>query len=498
MRLKVFVFFLALFIATTAGHIYTIDSSLNYTVTKSMARHGTLAIPKFMMTVEGKDGRHYSKLGVGQSVAGLPLFWLGSLVERISPDNPAFRAYSQGVTIPHEGGMVALEPQTLIRLSDREGAPLFFTTLTNAFVAAWVCLVFLLILRRFGVSDGWALAGTAVLAFATPLWVFARDLFGEPLFTASLLTTFYLLKQPEGDVSPRRLMLGGLATSVGMLTRASFIPLAGIFAAYLVLTSEEKGRGLTRALKYAGFCLPGIVILALLNQARFGGVFTTGYHTAFDKGFSVPLAKGLAWNLASPYRSLLLYAPAVVLCFFGLRTFARKHRADLWLFVATTAYIFIVYSGWWAWHGGWCWGPRFLVPTVPLLLIPGFVAVAKGSRWLTGLAIALGVAGFIVQLGAILINYTAPYDYWIKIGVLDWSEKNIQMFSPITTHWKAVMATHPAAYDLWLVQVMKVSRPAGIAFAATLGIVVAIAGRSVWSSSSGHHVYEDVTAFRDR
>jgi MFS family permease len=464
--------------ATTAGHVYTIDSSLNYMVTRSMGRHGTLEIPKFMMTVEGKGGRHYSKLGIGQSIAGLPFFWLGSLVERVSPDNPATRAYSRSFRIPHESNAITAEPQTLIRLSDREGAPLFFVTLTNAFVAAWVCLVFWLILRRFDVSEGWALLGTALLAFATPLWIYARDLFGEPLFTASLLSTLYLLKSPE-EASHNRLMLGGLATSMGMLTRVSFVPLAGLFAAYLVLASEDKRRGFERALRYAGFCLPGIVTLALLNQVRFGSVLTTGYHTAFDKGFSVPFAKGLVWNLASPYRSLFLYAPAVVLCFFGLRAFARKHRADLLLIVAIAAYVFVVYSGWWAWHGGWCWGPRFLVPIIPLLLIPGFVAVSRRGGWLAGFAIALGAAGFTVQLGAILVNYTAPYDYWIKIGALDWAEKNIQMFSPITTHWKAVLATRPVDYDLWIVQLFKVSKPAGITIAAGLGIGAAALGWAI-------------------
>ena len=71
MRLKVFIFFLALFAATTSGHIYTIDSSLNYTVAKSIGGDGKLEIPRFMMTVEGRAGHHYSKLGIGQSVAGL-------------------------------------------------------------------------------------------------------------------------------------------------------------------------------------------------------------------------------------------------------------------------------------------------------------------------------------------------------------------------------------------------------------------------------------------
>ena len=418
MRLKVFVLFLALFIATTAGHVYTIDSALNYMVAKSMGQHGTLEIPKFMMTVEGRGGRYYSKLGIGESIAALPMFWLGSLVERASPGNPVFRAYSRGVTIPRGTDTISAEPQTLIRLSDREGARLFFVTLTNAFVAAWVCLVFWLILQRFGLSEGRALLGTCVLAFATPLWVYARDLFGEPLFTAALLSTFHLLKGPD-DVSHKRLMLGGLATSVGILTRASFVPLVGLFAAYLVFASQDRGRGVKRAARYIGFCLPGIVIFGLLNQARFGSVLSTGYHTAFDKGFSVPLAKGLAWNLVSPYRSLFLYAPPVVLCGFGLGEFARRHRGDLLLIGAIVAYVLAVYSGWWAWHGGWCWGPRFLVPIVPLLLIPGLVAVSRKGGWLVGLAAALAAGGFMVQLGAILINYTAPYDYWIKIGLLN-------------------------------------------------------------------------------
>jgi hypothetical protein len=482
MRLKIFAFFLTVFAATTAGHLYTIDGSLNYMVTKSIGRYGTLAVPRFMMTVEGRDGRQYSKLGVGQSIAGLPFFWLGSLVERVSPGNRIFRTYSHGFSITHGADVIRAEPQTLIRLSDQEGAPLFFVTLTNAFVAAWVCLVFWLLLRRFEVTGGGALAGTVMLAFATPLWIYARDLFGEPLFTAALLTTFYLLGGGGAAASSRQVMLGGIATSVGILTRVSFIPLAGIFAAYLVFASRARGRAVRQALVYVGFSLPGIVVLGLLNHVRFGSIFTTGYHTAFDKGFSVPLADGLVWNLVSPYRSLILYAPAVLLCIFGVRDFMKKHRADLWLIIAVTVYVFIVYSAWWAWHGGWCWGPRFLVPIIPLLLVPGVAGLSRRGRWLAGLAIALGAGGFAVQLGAILINYTATYDYWIKIGVLDWAETNIQMFSPITTHWKAVVATSPADYDLWLVQIAKVNLPACIAIVACLSVIAVALGRKIWSS----------------
>jgi hypothetical protein len=482
MRIRIFVFFLALFIATTSGHIYTIDSVLNYMVTKSMGARGSLEVPRFMMTVEGKDGRHYSKLGIGPSMAALPLFWLGGLVERIAPGDPVFAAYSRHVTIPHGREAITAEPQTLIRLTDREGARLFFVTLTNAFVAAAVCLIFWLTLRRFGASMARALAGTAVLAFATPLWVYARDFFGEPLFTACLLVTLYLLSAGPAPLTRRSIMFAGLASSLGILTRASFIPLIAVFAAYLVLSAGERRPGAKRAGTYLVFCLPGMAVLALLNQVRFGSILLSGYHTAFDQGFSVPLYKGIAWNLASPYRSLFLYAPVVVLGLWGLRAFTRSHRAEAALVISIAAYVFVVYSGWWAWHGGWCWGPRFLVPIMPVLLIPAFACPGPWGKLRTGLAIGLGLAGFAVQLGAVLINYTAVYDYWIKIGVLDWAEQNIQLFSPITIHWKAALATNPVDYDLWLVQVMDLNRTAGIAIAAGRGFVAVVSGRRLWKN----------------
>jgi 4-amino-4-deoxy-L-arabinose transferase-like glycosyltransferase len=480
MRLRIFVFFLAVFAATASGHIYTIDSALNYMVTRSMGRRGALDIDRFMMTVEGEEGRHYSKLGVGQSIAGLPLFWLGSLVEEASPGNPLFTAYGKRYSIPHGPGTpIDAEPQTLIRLSDREGAPLFFATLTNAFISAWVCLIFWLILVRFGASPARALAGAAVLGFATPLWIYARDFFGEPLFAACLLATFYLVSVDRSRLSHRGLVLAGLASSLGVLTRASFIPLIAVFAVYLLLNAGDRRLGARRAIVYMASCLPGILILAALNQARFGSVFLSGYHTVFDKGFSVPFYKGIAWNLVSPYRSIFLYAPPVFMGLVGLKTFARKHRAELLLAGAIVLYVFLLYSSWWAWHGGWCWGPRFLVPIIPLLLMPGFAGSCKGGRHWLGLALILFVAGFLVQVGAVLVNYTAAYDYWIKIGVLDWAEENIQMFSPITVHWKAISATSPAEYDLWLVQAFRVNPLAAAAVATGLGVLALITARGL-------------------
>jgi hypothetical protein len=457
LRPNIFLLFLALFAITTAGHIFTVDSYLNYAVARSLGSDGSLAIPRFMMTVEGRDGYHYSKLGIGQSVAVLPLYLVGSLVEHYAAGNQAFTAYSREFAIPHDSGRIRAEPQTLIRISDEDGARVFFSALTNAFVTAGLCLMFWLVLGRFGLSRAGALWGTILLAFSTPVWIYARDLFSEPLFALSLVGAFYFLAAPPkadgADGSPRRrLAWAAFFTSTGILARMSFLPIAGILAAYITIASDDRRAGIRQAAKYLAYCIPVVLVIALLNLRRFGSVTHTGYHTSFDKGFSLPLANGLRWNLFSLYRSLFIYAPPVLLFFLGARGFARRCRAQLWLIAAIAGYVLVVYSKWWAWHGGWCWGPRFLVPLIPLMLLPGLVVIGHGRRWLLAPAVVLGALGFVVQLGAVLINYTAAYDYWIKIGRLDWAEAGIQNFSPIATHLKALTTTSPASYDLWIVQ----------------------------------------------
>lgn len=479
MRLSVFFFFLALFFVTTAGHIYTIDSYLNYAVTKSVGSHGTLEIPRFMMTVEGREGRHYSKLGIGQSLVSLPLYWTGCLVEIASPRSPMFMAYSREFKIPHNGDVISASPQTLIRVSSTDGARVFFTTLTNAFVAAGLCVVFMVLLRGFGVSAARALGGTAILAFATPLWVYSRDLFAEPLFGFCLIGTLYLLRDPDEADARHRIMLAGILSSLGILARISFVPIVAIFATYLIFASHERRAGLRRGLWYCLCCVPVVVVIASLNLKRFGGVALTGYHTAFDQGFSLPLGTGLVRNLVSPYRSILLYAPPVALFILGFAGFGRRYRRQLLLMTSVVVYVFVIYSKWWAWHGGWCWGPRFLVPILPLLLLPGLAVIEDRRRWLLPVTVVLALIGVIVQVGGVLINYTAAYDYWIKIGKLDWAEANIQTFSPITTHLKAMLVTDPSHYDLWIIQAWQVAGPHFLWVLVGLGALILFSGASI-------------------
>ncbi len=454
MRLKIYLFFLAIYCLTTAGHIYTIDSLLNYQVTKSLADRGTLAIPRFMMTVEGIDGRHYSKLGIGQSIVGLPFYLVGKLFERFG--NQIFGVYSKQFLVPNDGTLVVCEPQSIVRISETEGARVFFVVLSNCFVCAGVCLLFSTLLQRFGVDPLKCFLATAVLGFSTPLWIYSRDFFSEPLFAFALLGSLTFIVG-ENTNSLRPILLASFFSNMGILARLTFIPIVLIFAGYIFF-AQGRGRAASKqTLIYIYGVVPSMVAIAILNLKRFGGITLTGYHTAFDKGFSVPLIKGLVWNFFSPYRGLFIYAPSALIVFLGLRNFYAKWRSSLMLLLSISTFEILIYSKWWAWHGGWCWGPRFLIPLLPIFLLIGFAGWSCGKRPFLSLVAVLFLIGFVFQLSSITINYTAVYDYWIKIGRLDWAEARIEMLFPLWIHLRAMFATHPSNYDIWVVQAVRQS-----------------------------------------
>jgi hypothetical protein len=75
----------------------------------------------------------------------------------------------------------------------------------------------------------------------------------------------------------------------------------------------------------------------------------------------------------------------------------------------------LFYASYYAWHGGGTWGPRFLVPVIPLLLLPAGEIIERA--WtnrplaiLVGFVALLGIAvtalGILVPFDAYVVKYT--------------------------------------------------------------------------------------------
>jgi hypothetical protein len=157
-----------------------------------------------------------------------------------------------------------------------------------------------------------------------------------------------------------------------------FVRPAHLIASPAFLLALVAQNGIKRSLKPALAALAAVIAAAIIyllwNLSLYGSAFDFGYPVAAEGGkrlnsFETPLALGLFGFLFSPGKSVLLFAPPVVLALWGLPALWKEPR---WrgLAVASTlmpiTYL-LFYSRYTQWEGGYCFGPRYLLPPLVLL-----------------------------------------------------------------------------------------------------------------------------------
>jgi hypothetical protein len=125
--------------------------------------------------------------------------------------------------------------------------------------------------------------------------------------------------------------------------------------------------------------LPLALLMAWHNQHLFGtpwffGELNQAASIDLIRGgggvFQTPIWEGLAGLVFSPARGLLVYSPVLGLGVVGL-LMGLRHRETFWLFplVIGTAAIWAVQGLHFDWWGGWTFGYRPIVDTVPVLCL---------------------------------------------------------------------------------------------------------------------------------
>ncbi|MGH2943962.1 MAG: hypothetical protein ACRDLN_14435, partial [Solirubrobacteraceae bacterium] len=151
--------------------------------------------------------------------------------------------------------------------------------------------------------------------------------------------------------------------------------------------------------------LPPLAIAATVTVAynlhRFADALQFGYRPPADPGFTTPLLEGARGLLLSPEKSVVLFAPAIVLVPLALVALWRRERSTAALLAALFATTFALAATWHSWQGGWSWGPRLLIPGVALVLVALGPWIGT-SRSRLQLAAALFALGFALSLAAVL------------------------------------------------------------------------------------------------
>jgi hypothetical protein len=196
---------------------------------------------------------------------------------------------------------------------------------------------------------------------------------------------------------------------------------------------------------------------ALYNQLRFGSLFETGYGAqASASAFTTPLAVGVYGLLFSSGKGIAWFAPVLWLAPWGVAAMVRSRnhseaarrgeaaRRAGWAIVAAWSVALLVYGRFQHWGGDGSWGPRYLVPVLPLAAIAVGFAVDGVSRARRRLAWGLSVAGLLVTLAGVGIYFGAEmreagdYPYTLALDDPHFMEASHwnPRFSPIAGHWR--------------------------------------------------------------
>jgi SAM-dependent methyltransferase len=343
------------FLLVQEGAITGYDGRTMYGVTQAIVERGALDVDPELNTQPGPDGLAYSRYGVGLSVvAAVPYLALRPLAGLLSDS-----------TLILEAAAAA----------------------TMAFIMGALVAFMYLLGRRLGATAGAAMlvaAGAVAGTFALP---YGKEFFSEPLAALGIVVSVERLLA-------RRPGAAGLALGLAILTRPQnvlFIPVA-LFVTW-------RSQNVRAAVRLGWGMLPGVVATLAYNAVRFGSPLETGYG---DVGMTTPFLRGAAGLLFDPVKSLFLFAPVILLLPFAFGKALRENPVATALIAGYGAITFLLTATWFAWHGGWSWGPRLLLPAVLLsvvLLGPWMTTTARRR-----LAVATFVAGFLVSFPALIVS----------------------------------------------------------------------------------------------
>jgi hypothetical protein len=334
-------FVLAFALLFSSGHIENPDSQLRLTQARLLVETGSLEIPQgFGDVTHGnialtKSGKQYSVYNPGQILLFVPFYWLAQYIP----------------TQWHPYYVAA-----------------FLCSFLGYLTFGCIILVFWEISKKLEVPDRGRIVATLLLAGTSFCFAHAQDSY-EHIYEALFVLLAVWLLLPAAI--PQAVVCAALAIGCGLMFRTSVvIVLPGVLL--LIPTWRQRGIFLLSLLPFLG-------ILLVYNYQRFDDPFQNGYASAWALAFHQTAASSFKLGnlpkhffglLFSSAKGLIFFSPSVLLAGIGYRSFWRQQpRLVVSVGLIACAYL-VFYAANFAWHGSaWNWGPRYIIPIVPLLYL---------------------------------------------------------------------------------------------------------------------------------
>lgn len=409
-NLVLFLFILPIYLLTYQG-ITSGDGLLHYHTVQNLFKTGSFSLPdeiyggdkqlKAFMK-QGRDGKIYSSLPPGLSLASIPLGAIGFAIDHITGLDTKF-AYKNMVDEKYLENI-------------RKIPSAFMVGLTNTILMS-LALVFFFNLTRLlrPEAQGYGLLLTLVCGFGTIVWPYAVTYWTQALDTFCLMGSLFYLMNFLKNKNNGSLLAAGILSGFSVLSRYEapiYLFWLTAFTAFF-LVQERKWQ------KIIIYLAPIIVIFLLLllwNQYRFGSLWDTGSALSGNvfRAFRGDIGTSLPANLFSLHRSVFLYSPPA-LFFFALIFYFKKNPYFVLLIILLVVTNVVFFSKFFFWSAPSSWGPRYQVVVVPLMVLPALFLL-DGRKWVPNVLCVLAIAGLVVQLVGVLqplqLDTKLCADYW--------------------------------------------------------------------------------------
>jgi hypothetical protein len=235
--------------------------------------------------------------------------------------------------------------------------------------------------RRMGASAPKALCISAIILFGTIIFPYSTMLFAHLPAALFLLLAVILMRD--------RPLAAGVAAGIAV----SCFYVCAVAAIIPIIQFRARRRD---PIRFAAGMAPFAALMAVYQWLCFGSPFRTSMEasTRFtQKGLlfgviSVPSTDALYGITLSPYRGLFFVSPILLLAFLGFA--AMKRDPEFWSVVFITTAFVLTIASFNGWSGGYAFGPRYLLPVIPLM---GIAMMAARLRifWIPLAIISIGV-----------------------------------------------------------------------------------------------------------
>ena len=333
--------------------------------------------------IANKNGRYYEPHDIGNIALMVPAALTGI------------------ATSPRSSEQMVADPP----ISARVG-----TSLTYALLSAVACYFMFKSFAMYNSGRGGFLLSLA-FATSTIFWPYAKtawDVTGAACFMCAAMYFSARLLHDSRFVGST--ILAAIALGLACSFRFSLAPFFApsvVLAIYLARPRPALRHYVAFVLSFSIIMLPSFAY----NYVRMGSPFLPGtmapQYLEGNNALTGSISKGLFGLLFSPNKGIFLYSP-VLLLLFGL-PFVWKRIADerRRLFVAfglgCIPYVMLIAKmrNW----GGFGWGPRFLVPVLPVLFFGASLVISCIWKRHRALILGLTVVSVLVNAPGVFVNW---------------------------------------------------------------------------------------------